>query len=77
MELFGIEVDDLETNAMPVDVIVFVKALDGNGDPTLYRRQSDGLGDFELLGILMVEVERLRDYIAGCFVDEDEPEDDD
>lgn len=75
-EVFGVEVDDLETDSMPVDVIVMVKALDREGTPTIYSRTSRGLNDFEKIGILFIELFRTTTMLLDSYIPEDDPDGD-
>lgn len=85
----GVEVLDIPEEAVAVEVIVLIKALDEDGDPSVYTRTSEGLSAFEAVGMLQLELDRRRDLMLDAFRadgdgdgddldldDEDEDEDD-
>lgn len=63
----GVEVLDIPEEAVAVEVIVLIKALDEDGDPSVYTRTSEGLSAFEAVGMLQLELDRRRDLMLDAF----------
>lgn len=50
--VLGVPLESLPEGCQPVDIIAIVRALDENGDPCVYFRQSEGLAPWERMGLL-------------------------
>ena len=76
---FGLELEPLDPDAIPLDAIVIVKCLDADGDTTIDIRSTDGLMVWDRVGMLTVALEVAKRTAADCWRpvdDADEGEDD-
>jgi hypothetical protein len=58
---YGIALEEIPAHATPLEAVVIVKALDEDNQLCLYRRGSNGLTPWEIVGILQVLLDRARD----------------
>lgn len=75
MDVCGLEVEELPPGYTPLEAVVFIKALDEDGDPGWCRRGTTGLSDEEVVGILTADTQRIVQHINGRWIPdgEDEP----
>jgi hypothetical protein len=69
MDLVGIHLPDLPDDITPLECVVTIKALDGEGTVVLYERISDGLATWEALGMTITLADSLRAHLAGAHRD--------
>lgn len=67
--LTGIEIEDLPEGDTPMEIVGLVKTLDVDGDVAWYVRCSDGVSDVEVMGALLMELDRRRYHKASTFLD--------
>ena len=78
--LGSLEILAIPDEAVPLEAIVLVKALDENGVPSWYQRFTPDLSDFEAIGILSVALELVKTNCMDgymCEYDDDADDDDD
>lgn len=68
----GIEIKDLPDNDTPMEIVALIKTLDVDGDVAWYVRCSDGVSDVEIMGALLMELDRRRYHKASTFLDTDD-----
>lgn len=73
MDVCGLDVVDLPAGHTPLEVVLYVKTLDEDGDVGWCRRGTAGLSDEEVVGILTADTQRVLSHINGRWVaDEDD-----
>lgn len=63
----GIEIEDLPEGDTPMEIVSLVKTLDEDGDVAWYVRCSNGVSDVEIMGALLMELDRRRFFKASTF----------
>lgn len=59
--VFGIEVSDLPEGIQPLEVLILVKGINmEDGSPTMTVIGSDGITPWEAVGMMHVEMERMK-----------------
>lgn len=66
-EAFGLPLPDLPDDWRPAEVVVIVKAFDGDLRPRLAVRYSEGLSSWEAVGMLQVTVATELQEVIDCF----------
>jgi hypothetical protein len=66
----------LPESAIPLEAIVFVKALDENGEACWYTRYTEDLSAMEAVGVLDVAHQLAKDGAIDGFICESEDEED-
>ena len=59
-----------------MEVMCFVKAIDGDGDEHHFIRNSVGWSDLEIIGALLTELDRRRYHKATTFLPNDNGDED-
>lgn len=59
----------------PLEAVCIIKALDEDGDDSWYVRCTEGIDDLELMGALMIELDRRRYHKAISFLTQDDDSD--
>ena len=70
--VFGLEIDDLDEGVTPIEVVVSLKGLDGDGRVILYERMSSGLSPWEAVGMLMTHADGLRQMLTASYESDDD-----
>jgi hypothetical protein len=65
-DLFGMEIPALPDGVTALECVVTIKALDEEGDVSLYERKSRGLNSWEALGMVTTLADTLRNRLAGA-----------
>jgi len=68
--LSGLAIQPLPDRWSPLEGIVLVKCLDEEGSPSWAFRTTAGLNDEELLGVLTVRIELLKDELVDSYDEE-------
>ena len=68
--LSGLAIQPLPDRWSPLEGIVLVKCLDEEGNPAWAFRTTAGLNDEELLGVLTVRIELLKDDLVESYDEE-------
>ena len=71
-DIFGVEITDPPTGWTVLETVVVCKALNENGNVTMFIRASEGLVLFEELGLLTAALRSVADDIQLC--DDDDPD---
>lgn len=71
-EIFGLTFQGIESNDMPVEGILLIKALDEDGDVQTILRATEGLSKAEALGMLISAGDQIRTYISEDWREEEE-----
>lgn len=59
--VFGIEVPDLSEGVQPLEVLILIKGINmEDGSPTMTVIGSDGITPWEAVGMMNVEMERMK-----------------
>jgi hypothetical protein len=59
--VFGIEITNVAPGIQPLECVILVKGIDMNtGSPTVSSVYSDGITPWEAIGLMSMEMERLR-----------------
>jgi hypothetical protein len=66
---------ELPQNIVPVDAIVLVKAIDGDGDFEWYTRYTTGVGNAEAIGMLNLAYRLALNAGMHSFIDETSADD--
>ena len=67
--LGAVELIKLPEGAVPLAAIVLIKYLDGEGHEAWCRRQTDGVGLMERLGVLHAQVTLEEDDVRAAYRD--------
>lgn len=72
---FNIKVPDLPDGYTPLEVVAIVKSLDEEGDPVITIRTSDGIMEWEAVGMLIAAGDMARADLRESFqaMEDDEP----
>lgn len=71
-EIFGLNFRDIESDDMPVEGVLLIKALDKDGDPQTVIRATEGISNPEALGMLISAADNIRTHISDSWRDEEE-----
>lgn len=66
--IFGVSVPAIPEGAVAVEAIVLVKAIDADGEPTIFLRSSDGLAPWDMVGVLVMAADIERERAASGFL---------
>lgn len=67
--LRGLDIEELPEAETPLDLVSLIKTLDDEGEVQWYVRATSGVSDLELMGALMMELDRRRYHKASTFLD--------
>lgn len=69
MNVYGVDMEELEEGTMAVEILAVVKALDHDGNMVFEIKTSEGLTDIESLGMLraatMIQEDQVRSQWEG------------
>lgn len=71
---FGIELPPLTEKEVPLEAIVLLKVLDGEGETGIVIRCTDGFSIWERVGALMLALDRTREAAQDGWTEEGEDE---
>lgn len=73
--VYGLDLGPLGDGYIPLEAIAIVKALDGDGDPTLVIRHARNLNDWERVGMLSTALDVAKEQTASWRPDAKEDDD--
>jgi hypothetical protein len=76
-EVYGLKLKPLGDGYIPLEAVCIVKALDGDGDPTLVVRHAGNLNDWERVGMLAAALDIAKEQTAASWRGDPDEEDDD
>lgn len=75
-EAYGVEMFDIPADFITLEAVCVLKCLDADGNSTVVIRQSDGLNNFEAVGMLDIAHRAIAKSLVESFDNEREDEDD-
>jgi len=75
--VFGLPVEPLEQNTIPLDVVVLVKTLDPDGEISISIRHTKDISVWDRVGLLTIALDVARQHATECFIPSDDNNDDD
>lgn len=73
--LANLEIEDVPEGDTVLEFVGLVKTLDVDGDVAWYVRCTEGISDVEIMGALLMELDRRRYYKASTFLAQDDEPD--
>lgn len=73
--LANLEIEDVPEGDTVLELVGLVKTLDVDGEVAWYVRCTNGVSDVEIMGALLMELDRRRYHKASTFLSTEDDED--
>lgn len=70
--LANVEIEDVPEGDTVLELVGLVKTLDADGEVAWYVRCTEGVSDVEVMGALLMELDRRRYHKASTFLPQDD-----